>query len=174
MKNILYRFMMSFLAVLTLVLAVLVYTKDDKRANNFNEKLGISINFGKINNNIASFIDKTVGLDFLSSSIKKDEDKVVADVDSYIPKDNDLYETKDGKIISLSKGTVTFLSSDKNGYTMVIQYDNGITATYSLLMEVMVKNMDRVDEDDIVASASTFKVIFAKDGHQLRYEEFFA
>ncbi len=164
---------MSLLGILAVCLSVLIYTKDNNRASNFNDKLGININFGKVNSNIASFIDETVGLDFLKITYKND-DKEVANINSYLSKGNDLYETGNGKIIALGEGTVTFLSADKTGYTMVIQYDKGINATYSLLSEVLIQNMDRVDEDDIVASSTSFKVIFEKNGKQIRYEEFFA
>jgi len=163
---------MSFMGVLCVCLSILIYTKDDKRADNFNDKLGIKIDFGQINSNFSQFIDKTVGLTFLS--YKNNGNQAVANVDSYTPKENDLYETNDGRIISLARGTITFLSADKTGHTMVVQYDNGITATYSLLTEVLVQSMDRIDEDDVIASGNIFKIIFTKNGKQIRYEEFFA
>lgn len=173
MKKVFYKISMFLMGIMAVCLSVLIYTKDDNRASNFNEKLGVNIDFGKVNSNIASFIDETVGLDFLKITFKN-KDKEVANINSYLPKGNDLYETSDGKIIALGKGTITFLSADKTGYTFVIQYDNGINGTYSLLSEILIKNMDRVDEDDIIASGSSFKVIFEKNGKQIRYEEFFA
>lgn len=173
MKSFFYKFMMFLMGSISICLSVLIYTKDDNRALSFNEKLGINIDFGKVNSNIASFIDETVGLDFLKITYKNDN-KEVANMDSYLSLDDNLYETNNGKIIALGKGTVTFLSADKTGYTFVIQYDKGINATYSLISEALIQNMDRVDEDDIIASSSSFKIIFEKNGKQIKYEEFFA
>ena len=99
-------------------------------------------------------------------------DMVVSSNIRYVSLGDD-YFTSDGNIIaSLEDGVVTYVNGKDESYTIIVEYDNGIRATYNEVNEVNVFVNDRVYKDDILGSFNEkVQIVFIKDNKKISYEE---
>lgn len=170
-----YKFFMSLLTITSICLSFLIYSKNnDKQASLLCSKIGLDIDFSKINSNISSYIDSVVGLDFLDKSFYNKDKEVNNDI-KYLPLGNDYYTNDDSSIYCIEDGTVVYIVETDGLYDITIAYDNNVSIVYYSLDEIFVSIMDRVKVDDVIARYSDkFKMILLKNGKKISYEEIYS
>lgn len=170
-----YRFLMSLLTISSICLSVLIYSKhDEDRVSLLCSKIGLDIDFSKVNSNISSYFDSVVGLDFLKKSFYNGSEQVSSEV-VYLPLGDDYYTNDDYSIYALCGGVVVYVVEDDNLYDVTIAYDNNISVVYYSLDEIFVSLMDRVEVEDVIAKFSDkFKMVLLKNGKKVNYEELYS
>ena len=170
-----YKFLMSFLTLTSLCLSFLIYTKhDNDRANLLANKIGLNIDFSKINSNISSYFDSVVGLNFLKKSFYED-DKEVSSNSNYLFLGEDYFTSDDNSIYALDGGVVVYIVENDGLYDVTIAYDNNYSIVYSNVDELFVDTLDRIEIDDVIAKFSEkFKMIILKDGKKVSYDEIYS
>ena len=170
-----YRFFMSLLAISSICLSVLIYSKhDEDKMSLLCSKIGLDIDFSKVNSNISSYIDSLIGLDFLKKSFY-DGSEMVNSNKVYLPLGDDYYTNDDYSIYALTGGVVVYIVEDNNMYDVTVAYDNNISVVYYSLDELFVSLMDRVEVEDVIAKYSDkFKMVLLKNGKKISYEEIYS
>lgn len=170
-----YRFLMSLLAICSICLSVLIYSKhDEDRMALLCSKIGLDIDFGKVNNNLSSYFDSLIGLDFLKKSFY-DGSVMVNSSDVYLPLGDDFYTNDDYSIHALTGGVVVYIVENDSLYDVTVAYDNNVSVVYYSMDELFVSLLDRVEVDDVIARYSDrFKMILLKNGKKINYEELYS
>lgn len=165
-KSNLYKISMFFMVVYALFVGFAVYAKNDVNAIYLNSLLNTDFNFKKFNESINDLLDLRI------IKIDKDEDMVVSGSINYIDLGDDYYMSDGNLAISLDDGVVSYVNGKDNNYMVIIEYDNGVMATYYDLVEVNVFSNDRVYSSDIIGSYNEkVRVIFIKDDVKISYED---
>lgn len=160
-KGKLYTFFMSVFCLMSLTLGFLIYAKHNPNGSVF------GINLASINEKF----NKTLGNIFTLNIFSKGDKTVDASV-KYFSLGDDLYNYDDESIPSLKEGTVTYTSKQDGKYFVLLAYDNGVTASYFNVSELLVKVQDRLKPGDIIGSyEDSFKVIFVRGESKVTYED---
>jgi murein DD-endopeptidase MepM/ murein hydrolase activator NlpD len=165
---------MSLLTISSICLSILIYSKhDEDRVSLLCSKIGLDIDFSKVNSNISSYFDSLVGLDFLKKSFYSSEQ--VSSESVYLSLGDDYYTNDDYSIHAMCGGVVVYVVEDDNLYDVTVAYDNEISVVYYSLDEIFVSLMDRVEAEDVIAKYSDkFKMVLLKNGKKVSYEEIYS
>ena len=113
-----------------------------------------------------------LNLRIIDNSKEDIHDQVVSSEVSYIHLGDDYYTSEGNVAIALDDGVITYVNGKDENYTVIVEYDNGIRATYNEVKEVNVYVNDRVYKDDILGSyIDKVEIIFIKDSEKISYEE---
>ena len=158
-----YRFFMSFLALTSLCLSFLIFAKkDEDNASLLCSKIGLNIDFGKINSNISGYFDSIIGLDFLKKSFYESSQEV-SNQTTLLPLGDDYFTNDEFTIKALDGGVVVYVGETDDLYDITVAYDNNISVVYSSIDEIFVSLMDRIEIDDTIAKFSDkFKMVILK------------
>ena len=170
-----YRFLMSLLAICSITLSVLIYSKhDEDKMSLLCSKIGLDIDFGKVNSNLSSYFDSLIGLDFLKKSFY-DGSLMVNSSKVYLPLGDDYYTSDDYSICALTGGVVVYIVENGSLYDVTVAYDNNVSVVYYSMDELFVSLLDRVEVNDVIAKYSEkFKMILLKNGKKISYEEIYS
>ena len=168
-KSNLYRVLMVIMSVYVIFMSFVIYAKKDENAIVFNSLFNTNINFRDFNSKINDLLDLRV-----IDGSKFNESEVVSGDISYIYLGDDFYMSEGDIVTGLDDGVVTYVNGKDDNYTVIIEYDNGVRATYYNLVEVNVFSNDRVYINDIIGSYNEkVKIVFIKNNHKLNYEDIF-
>ena len=163
----LYKGVMVVMTIYALFMGFAIYAKKDTNATYFNSIFKTNINFNEFNERINNLLD----LHIISDSIK-DEDLTVSGSVNYIELGDDYYMSDGSLATSIDSGIVSYVNGKDDNYTVIINYDNGVMATYYDLVEVNVFNNDRVYMGDILGSYNEkVKIVFIRNDEKITYED---
>jgi hypothetical protein len=163
----LYKGVMVVMTIYALFMGFAIYAKKDTNATYFNSIFKTNINFNEFNERINNLLD----LHIISDSIK-DEDLTVSGSVNYIELGDDYYISDGSLATSIDSGIVSYVNGKDDNYTVIINYDNGVMATYYDLVEVNVFNNDRVYMGDILGSYNEkVKIVFIRNDEKITYED---
>lgn len=76
---------------------------------------------------------------------------------------------------TIYKGTINNITKQENDkYYVLISYDNGVTAQYFDLVDILVKNNDTLTSNQIIGGyEEKFKALFMRGNEVIKYEEIF-
>ena len=104
-----------------------------------------------------------------SSLIIYKEDKleeVASNVD-YIELGDHYYYTNSTSVKSLNKGTVIFIGKEDDEVSLIIQYDNGVIASYFDIYDITCSSFDEISKNEALGTyIDKFRVLFRK-GNEL-------
>lgn len=168
-KNKVLTFLSILMIGLSLVLGVMIYAKKDENGAFLKENFNISVNFKTFNSKVNTIVNDLFEFD-LSANDKKDE--MVSSPVMYIELGNDMYSSDSSSVSMLHNGTVLGVYEDDYSYSILINYENGVLASYSNLIEVNVKQYDELNKGDLFGTyEESFKVLFKKDNVIISYDE---
>lgn len=154
---------MSVMLMVCGVLGVLIYAKGNSNAEIFGFKIA-TIN-EKINAWVGGIFKTSTG-----------EDETVSNpINSYTYLGNNYYKTDDNAVNTIYKGTINNITKQENDkYYVLISYDNGVTAQYFDLVDILVKNNDTLTSNQIIGGyEEKFKALFMRGNEVIKYDEIF-
>ncbi len=156
----LYVFSISALLLIAAILATLIYGRNNPEGQIF------GVPFAQINAKFDSF------LGIFSPDITSDKDKPVQGETKYQHIKDNYYVTDDQSVRALTNGVINNVSKEGESYFVLLSYNNGVTAYYYELIDLVIKNNDVLSASDIIGGyEEQFKVIFKKNGQVISYEE---
>ena len=106
-------------------------------------------------------------------SFNKEEDIKVSSLDLYHSLGNNNYSTDDKTIRMLSDGEI-LIASYQEGYSyfVVVKYDNGVNALYTLIDECNIE-VGKLNKNDVIGSYNNeyFNCIFKKNNETITYQQ---
>lgn len=163
-----FKVVTSLMTIYVLFMSFAIYAKKDQEATVFNNVFKTDVSFTKFNN----MMSKLLNLRIIDNSKEDIHDQVVSSEVSYIHLGDDYYTSEGNVAIALDDGVITYVNGKDENYTVIVEYDNGIRATYNEVKEVNVYVNDRVYKDDILGSyIDKVEIIFIKDSEKISYEE---
>ena len=136
-----------------------VYAKKDQSATVFNSIFNTKVNFTGFNKTLNKLLNPRI-IENVDPII---DDQVVSSDVKYIGIGDDYYTSDGNLVVALSDGVITYVNGKDDTYTIFVEYDNGIRATYTEVSEVNVYVNDRVYMEDILGSFNEkVHIIFIK------------
>lgn len=170
-KSNLYRISMIVMTIYAIFVSFAVYAKKDENAVIFNSIFKTNIDFTDFNSKLNNLLDLRI-LDGVDENL---DSQVVSGELYYIDLGDDYYMSEGSLVTSLNDGVITYVNGKDDNYTVIVEYDNGVRATYYDLIEVNVFSGDRVYVNDIIGTYNEkVKIIFIKDNVKLNYEDIFS
>ena len=149
-----------FLGILIIILSSLIYMKKDPTGNFIKKVFNENVSFEKFNYEVSKIF---------SSLIIYKEDKLVevaSNVD-YIELGDHYYYTNSTSVKSLNKGTVIFIGKEDDEVSLIIQYDNGVIASYFDIYDITCSSFDEISKNEALGTyIDKFRVLFRK-GNEL-------
>jgi hypothetical protein len=147
-----------------------IYAKKDEKATNINSIFNLNFNFTSFNKTL----NKLINFRVIDNNITNSDSVVSANI-VYLDIGDDYYTSDGNLIVALDDGIVTYVNGKGDDYTIIVEYDCGVRATFNNVNEVNVYVNDRIYQDDILGSFSEkVKMIFIKDSKKIVYEEVLA
>lgn len=164
----LFRCITAVMTVYVLFMSFAIYAKKDQDAVIFNNIFNTNVSFVDFN----KALNKLLNLRIIDNKDSEIHDQVVSNDIVYMGVGDDYYVSDGNLAISLDDGVVTYVNGKDENYTIIVEYDSGIRATYNEVNEVNVFVNDRVYKDDIIGSYDDkIEIIFIKDSEKITYEE---
>lgn len=164
----LFRVLMSIMGVYALFMSFAIYAKKDESGSVINNVFNTNINFTNFNKGL----NKLLNLRVIDNENIEGADQVVSSNVSYINVGEDYYTSEGNLVVAMDDGVITYVNGKDENYTIIVEYDNGVRATYNEVNEVNVYVNDRVYSDDILGSFDDkVEIIFIKNSEKLSYEE---
>lgn len=167
-KGILRVFNVALLLVL-LGVCTLIYCKADEDATVFNQLFHTEVSFREMNAAIRGCIDRL----FFRGGEEQTQQTVGAQVE-YVSLGNNRYSSADGTIRMLRGGTlVTASYQNEYEYFLVVQYENQVSALYTLVSEVSAEAGSALKQNDVLGAyaGEYFNCIFKKGDNILSYSD---
>ena len=166
-KGKLYKICMSIMSIYVLFMSFAIYASKDVNATYINSLFNTNINFKGFNNTLNNLLDLRILKD-----VSSEDDIVVNGSINYIEIGEDYYLSDNNLAVALDDGVVTYINGKDDNYTVIVNYDNGVMATYYDLVEVNVFSNDRLYSGDIMGSYNEkVKIVFIKDNKKISYED---
>lgn len=164
----LFKILMGIMTVYALFMSVAIYAKKDENAVALNKVLNTNINFSSFNKSL----NKLLNFRIIDNSNEDIHDSVVSSNVTYLSLGDDYYTSEGNLVVALDDGVITYVNGKDESYTIIVEYDCGVRATYDNMSEVNVFVNDRIYSEDILGSYSDkVKIIFIKDSSKISYEE---
>ena len=153
---------------ISIFLGFMIYAKKDENGAFLKENFGVSYNFKTFNSKVNSIVDNL--FDFNLSS--KENDKQVSTNVMYIELENNMFSSESSNVEMLNKGMIIGVFKEEYTYSVLVNYDNGVIASYSNLVDVCVKQYDSLDKGDTFGYyEESFKALFKKNDKIITYNE---
>ena len=167
-SNNLYKIMMGIMTVFALFMSFAIYAKKDSNGVYINSILNTNFNFTSFNKSLNNLINFKI----VEDSNNPIQDMVVSSNVNYINVGDDFYTSEGNLAVSMDNGVITYVNGKDDYYTVIVEYDSGVRATYNGINEVNVYVNDRVYRDDILGSFNVkVEIIFIKNSEKISYEE---
>lgn len=168
-KNKILNFFSLIMVILSICLGIMIYAKKDENGAFLKENFGVSYNFSEFNMKANSIINDLFKFD-LSKNDKNDEQ--VNNQVTYIELGQNLFSSGSTSIEMMHNGIILGVYKDEYTYSLLVNYENGVLASYSNLLDVNVKQYDELDKGEVIGSyEESFKVLFKKDNKIISYNE---
>ena len=168
-KSTLLSFLSLIMLLISFVLGGMIYMKKDENGTFLKENFGLNVNFKTFNNRVNIIINDLFKFEFEEKNVGN---QLVSNPVNYIQLNDNMFSCEDTSISMLNDGVVLGVYEEGDNYTILINYDNGVLASYSSIQEVLVKEYDQLEKGDKFASYyDSFKVLFKKDGVLISYDE---
>ena len=160
------KFFNFFMVLLILLLGSLIYCKQDENGTILKKFFNVDISFKNMNEKIENTLDNIF-------SFNKNEEIKVSSLDLYHSLGNNNYSTDDKTIRMLMDGEV-LISSYQEGYSyfVVVKYNNGVNALYTLIDECNVE-IGKLNKNDVIGTYNKeyFNCIFKKNNETISYNQ---
>ena len=142
--------------------------KKDENGSFLYKNFSIDCNFKSFNDKANKLVDSL--FDFNVVNMKEDE--LVSNPIIYIEHEDNMYSSASQEVQMLNDGMILGVFEDNDYYSILIEYKNGVLASYQMLENVNVKQYDQLKKGDCFAYYNeSFKVLFKKDGKLINYNE---
>lgn len=169
-ENSLLKFFNIVFAFLLVGLGALIYCKQDEDGVLLKKIFNVDVSFKTFNESVENTLNNV----FRINDVENNE-QIVSYQDLYYSLGSNKYSTDDKVIRMLSNGKVS-VSSYQNEYKyfVVIEYDNGVSALYTLIDEISFDNKE-MKENDVIGSyvGDYFNCVFKKGEKVISYNEVF-
>ncbi len=167
-SNGLYKVLMGIMTVYALFMSFAIYARKDENAVLVNNIFNTDINFTSFNRTLNKLLNVRV-IDNVNEDI---ESSVVSSDVEYLSLGDDYYMSEGNLVVAMDDGVITYVNGKDNIYTVIVEYDSGIRATYNGIIEANVFVNDRIYKEDILGSFNEkVHIIFIKDNAKITYEE---
>ena len=160
------KFFNFFMVLLVLLLGGLIYCKQDENGTLLKRMFNVDVSFKTMNEKIENTLNNVF-------SFNKEEDIKVSSLDLYHSLGNNNYSTDDKTIRMLSDGEI-LIASYQEGYSyfVVVKYDNGVNALYTLIDECNIE-VGKLNKNDVIGSYNNeyFNCIFKKNNETITYQQ---
>lgn len=160
------KFFNFLMVLLVLLLGSLIYCKQDENGAILKKFFNVDISFKNMNEKIENTLDNIF-------SFNKNEEIKVSSLDLYHSLGNNNYSTDDKTIRMLMDGEV-LISSYQEGYSyfVVVKYNNGVNALYTLIDECNVE-IGKLNKNDVIGTYNKeyFNCIFKKNNETISYNQ---
>ena len=164
----LFKILMGIMTVYVLFMSFAIYAKKDEQASVVNNIFDTNINFTNFNRTL----NKLLNLRIVDNVDKDIESSVVSSDVEYLSLGDDYYASEGNLLVAIDDGIVTYVNGKDNNYTVIVEYDCGVRATYNVVNEVNIFVNDRIYKEDILGSFDErVHIIFIKDNAKITYEE---
>lgn len=160
------KFFNFFMVLLVLLLGGLIYCKQDENGTLLKRMFNVDVSFKTMNEKIENTLNNVF-------SFNKEEDIKVSSLDLYHSLGNNNYSTDDKTIRMLSDGEILIASyQDGYSYFVVVKYDNGVNALYTLIDECNIE-VGKLNKNDVIGSYNNeyFNCIFKKNNETITYQQ---
>ena len=169
--NKVFKILMGIMAVYALFMSFAIYAKKDENAVVLNNVFNTKVNFSNFNKTL----NKLLNLRIVDTNLINEDTEVVSGDVIYINVGGDYYTSEGNLVVAQDDGVVTYVNGKDENYTIIVEYDSGIRATYNGVYEVNVFVNDRVYKDDIVGSfLEKVEIIYIRNSEKISYEEVIA
>lgn len=170
-KSNLFKIVMSIMTLYVLFMSFAIYARKDESGTMINSIFNTNVNFTKFNNTLNKFLNfkvvETPNTPLLDQAVSSDV--------NYINLGDDYYTSDGNMVVSMFDGIVSYVNGKDNNYTVIVEYNNGVRATYNNVNEVNVYVNDVVYQNDILGTFNEkVGIIFIKDNEKISYEEVIA
>lgn len=161
------KFFNFFLVLCSLALGALIYCKYDENGTFFKNVFNVDVSFKELNSNINNALNNLF-------KIENEEEILVSMIDIYHDLGNNNFSTDDKTIRMLDDGEVVVCSYQyEYKYFVVVSYQNGVTALYTLIDEINIENSQKLGKNDVIGTYNNeyFNCVFKKDDKIINYHE---
>ena len=167
----LFKLFMGLMTIYALFISLAIYARKDEQATFINSVFNTNINFTNFNKTLNKLLNPRI----IENTNEELVDQVVSNDVEYIYLGEDYYSSEGNLMVALTDGVISYVNGKDNSYTVIVEYDNGVRATYVGANEVNVYVNDRVYSNDILGSYNEkIQIFFIKDNKKITYEEVIA
>lgn len=163
-----FKILMSFMSLLAIFLSFAIYAKKDESAIAINSIFNSNINFSSFNRTL----NKLINFRIVDNNLASGGSELVGGEVNYVSVGEDYYTSEGNLVIAQDDGVITYVNGKDDNYTIIVEYDCGVRATYNGVYEVNVYVNDRIYKEDILGSfIEKVEIIYIKNSEKLTYEE---
>lgn len=167
----LYKVLMGIMTVYTIFMSFAIYARKDENATLINNVFNSDINFSSFNKVLNKLLNVRI-IDNVDNDL--DSSLVSANVE-YFSIGNDYYTSEGNLLVAMDDGVITYVNGKDNNYTIIVEYDCGVRATYNEVNELNIFVNDRIYKEDILGSFDDqVHIIFIRNNNKVTYEEVIA
>lgn len=167
----LYKVLMGIMTVYTIFMSFAIYARKDENATLINNVFNSDINFSSFNKVLNKLLNVRI-IDNVDNDL--DSSLVSANVE-YFSMGNDYYTSEGNLLVAMDDGVITYVNGKDNNYTIIVEYDCGVRATYNEVNELNIFVNDRIYKEDILGSFDDqVHIIFIRNNNKVTYEEVIA
>ena len=154
-----------FLGVLIIILSSLIYMKKDPQGSFIKKIFNENVSFEKFNEGVNKLFQTLIV--YKGNEVNEVDSKV-----NYIEHGNNYYSTSSNNVPSLNDGTIIFIGQENEEVSLIIQYDNGVIASYFDLYDIRYATFDEVNRNEILGTyIENFRVLFKKGNKLLTLQD---
>ncbi len=167
-----FKLINRILGLICLIMAFLIYAYKDPNATLINKLFHTNISFEKINQFMANLGNTLTNFFSFGTKNNDSEEIEVSSKSNFIKVSEFYYTNNDKTAYSFTAGTIINISEEEDGYQIMVKHDNGYVGIYEELDATLVKEYDRIKENDKLGYFEVeFALYFIKDGTTYSYED---
>ena len=167
-----FKLINRILGLICLIMAFLIYAYKDPNATLINKLFHTNISFEKINQFMANLGNTLTNFFSFGTKNNDSEEIEVSSKSNFIKVSEFYYTNNDKSAYSFTAGTIINISEEEDGYQIMVKHDNGYVGIYEELDATLVKEYDRIKENDKLGYFEVeFALYFIKDGTTYSYED---
>ncbi len=167
-----FKLINRILGLICLIMAFLIYAYKDPNATVINNLFHTNITFENINQFMANLGNTLTNFFSFGTKNNDSEEIEVSSKSNFIKVSEFYYTNNDKTAYSFTAGTIINISEEEDGYQIMVKHDNGYVGIYEELDATLVKEYDRIKENDKLGYFEVeFALYFIKDGTTYSYED---
>ncbi len=164
------KFFNVIFILMIITLGGLIYCKSDEDGKLIKQIFNQDVSFKELNQTIDNYLNKI----FFFKEDNHQSTMNVSGINLYQSLGNNMYITSDKTIPTINNGTIKACSyQDDYKYFVVVEYENNVTALYTLIDDIKVKTDDVLLANNVIGiyEGSYFQCIFKKNNEIISYNE---
>lgn len=154
-----------FLGILIIVLSSLIYMKKDPQGSFIKKIFNENVSFEKFNLEVSKLFSSLI-------VYRGNEIKEVSESVEYVELGDHYYYTSTSYVPSLNKGTIIFVGEENDDVSLIIQYDNGVIASYFDIYDITCSSFDEINKNEVLGTyLDKFRVLFRKGNSLLTLQD---